>query len=214
MEVREPRDPNHRNAEARRGLGSLRMVPEGTGDPTPHREAIKPPTERIEELEGEVEQLESRVDELTSTVDDLENQLEARTQTLAKVQADYENYRKRAKREAEEARREARAELVDILAGVLDDVERALGAGPSDTVRKGLQLITERIEDRLDEMDVERIAPETGDRFDPNLHEPLAAVPANEHEPETVVEVLQPGYRYDGKLVRAARVKVARAASD
>lgn len=186
------------------------MAPEGGGDPASPHEAATPPSQRVAELEQELDELSSQVDELAADKAELEAELEQRTDTLARVQADYENYRKRVDQEKGEAKREARAELVEALAGVLDDVERALQADPSESVRKGLELLTKRVEGKLASFDAERIEPERGQAFDPEQHEALLTEETDEHEPETVIELLQPGYALGDRIVRAARVKVAK----
>jgi molecular chaperone GrpE len=184
------------------------MASEG-GDPASPHEATQPPSQRVDELEAELADLEDRVDELAEENAELEAELEERTNALAKVQADYENYRKRVDQEKQEAKRGARTEIVEVLAGVLDDVDRALDSDADETVRKGLELLTKRVEDKLTSIDAERLEPEEGQPFDPERHEVLVTETTQAHEPDTVVELLQPGYALDDRIVREARVKVA-----
>lgn len=176
------------------------MAPEGAGDPVPNRETAIPPSRRVEELEAKLERLE--------------DQLQERTQALARLQSDYKSYKQRVKREREETKRDAQADIVDVLADVLDDVERAMSAEPSDDVRKGLELVNRRIEDQLEAIDAQRVEPSSGEDFDPELHEALMTHPTDEQEPDTILEVLQPGYRLGDRIVRAARVTVAKAPAD
>jgi molecular chaperone GrpE len=187
------------------------MASEGGEDPASPHEATTPPSERVDELEQRVIELEAQLDQLEADKAQLASDLEERTNTLAKVQADYENYRKRVDQEKREAKREVRAELVEVLAEVLDDVDRALQADPDENVRKGLELVTKRIGDQLASVDAERVEPEPGDTFDPERHEALLTQATDEHDPDTVIELLQPGYAIGDHLVRAARVKVAEA---
>ncbi len=187
------------------------MAPQGGDDPASPHEATTPPSQRVAELEEQVEELAGELDEAEADKAELESELEQRTNTLARVQADYENHRKRVSQEKREARREARAELVEVLAGVLDDVGRALQADPGENVRKGLELVTKRVEDELASLDAERIEPPEGCAFDPERHRALMTETTEEHEPDTVIELLQPGYALGDRIVRAARVKVAKA---
>lgn len=166
----------------------------------PHGEAAPPPSRRVEELEARLRELETR--------------LEERTQALARLQSEYKSHKDRARRKREEARRGGRVELVSALADVLDDVDRALDADPSEDVRKGLQLVVRRIEDQLASIDAERVQPEPGEAFDPERHEALTTEATDEHEEDTVLELLQPGYALGDHLVRAARVKVAKPPDD
>lgn len=173
------------------------------------------PTEGIpgEAADPSTEALEDRISELETQVEEAESLAERRTNTLAKVQADYENYRKRAKRERQEAARDARIGLIKLLVEILDDVDRAKQAGdPEHPVVKGLTLVERKVRDRLSDLGVVSITPEPGAPFDPGVHEALMTVETDEQDPETVVEVLATGYELDGKLVRPAMVQVARSA--
>lgn len=160
--------------------------------------------ERIDALEADVEALEDQLAEAEDENDRL-------TDTLARVQADYENYKKRARREKQEAARDARIEMIGVLVDVKDNVERALDADPGPDVEKGLELVLRKIDAELDNVGVERLAPEPGDPFDPSLHEAVMTEPSEEHAPETVIERLQVGYQLEGRQIRPAMVKVATA---
>ena len=79
---------------------------------------------------------------------------------------------------------------------------------PDQNYTKGIELIYQRLSDVLKKMGVEPIEA-AGKRFDPNLHEAVVRVPAGDAEDETVLEELQRGYNFKGKLLRPAMVKVA-----
>lgn len=160
--------------------------------------------ERIDALEADVEALEDQLAEAEDENDRL-------TDTLARVQADYENYKKRARREKQEAARDARIEMIGVLVDVKDNVERALESDPGPDVEKGLELVLRKIDAELDSVGVERLAPAPGDAFDPSLHEAVMTEPSDEHAPETVIERLQVGYQLEGRQIRPAMVKVATA---
>lgn len=180
-------------------------------------EEVGMPTEEVpaEEADPSAEALEDRIAELETQLEEAEDLAEHRTNTLAKVQADFENYRKRAKRERQEAARDARIGLIKLLVEILDDVDRAKQAGdPEHPVVKGLTLVERKVRDRLTDLGVVSITPEQGAPFDPGVHEALMTVETDEQEPDTIVEVLATGYELDGKLVRPAMVQVARAPVD
>lgn len=156
-----------------------------------------------------IDELEEAKDELAERVEELEAETERLTDTLARVQADYENYRKRAKRERREAARDARIEMIEILVDVVDNVERAMDADPSPEVEKGLEMVLQHVDRELEAVGVETLAPEPGDGFDPSEHEPTITEATDAYEPETVIELLQPGYELGGRQIRPAMVKVA-----
>jgi molecular chaperone GrpE len=135
---------------------------------------------------------------------------------LAKrVQADFENYRKRARAEAQAALGKGKAEVVAQVVPVLDDLERAIqtaGLDPEgdseDSLAHGVLLVFRGLRETLGRNGVEAVDP-TGERFDPNLHEALSTVAADGAQSGTVVETVQKGYRLGDQLVRPARVVVA-----
>jgi molecular chaperone GrpE len=123
-----------------------------------------------------------------------------------------ENYRRRQQRLA---RDEVEAERERLLRGyveIIDDLERALAAPArdGDGVREGVQLTRRAALQRLKKEDVERIEAR-GQRFDPAWHDAVSTVPGRQvgAAPETVVQVLEPGYRMGNRLLRPARVVVA-----
>lgn len=132
-------------------------------------------------------------------------------ETLIRRQADFENFRKRIERErGEEGRRAIGHFLHDVLP-VLDNFERALAAHDDpayEEYRRGFELIYRQLWDVLAREGLQRIEA-VGQRFDPHLHHALERVETEEHAEGTVLEMLQPGYTYRGKVLRAAIVRVA-----
>jgi molecular chaperone GrpE len=133
------------------------------------------------------------------------------TNTLVRRQADFENYRKRVERERkDEARRGAGRVLQDLLP-VLDGLERALRshANPAyDEYRKGVELIQRHLWDTLNRHGLERIVAE-GKTFDPHYHEAIERVETNEHPDGAILQVVQEGYLFDGRVLRPSLVRVA-----
>jgi len=126
-----------------------------------------------------------------------------------RVQADFENYRKRVLREQTEIRERATEGLVEQLLPVLDSFELALGilGDAEEKVRKGVELVFAELLGVLERAGLERIATD-GSPFDPNVHE---AVLSEEGDGDPVVaETMRGGYRLKGKVLRPAMVKVAR----
>ena len=121
---------------------------------------------------------------------------------LRRLQADFENYKKRTIKQQTEHLERAAQVLVEKLLPVLDAADLAIAHGGSDDVAQIGQLLL----DTLIKEGLEGIAPQTGDAFDPNEHEAVV------HEPgdgdPVVVELLRAGYRWKGRLLRAAMVKV------
>ena len=127
-----------------------------------------------------------------------------------RVQADFDNYRKRAVRDQERLVVHAHERLVRELLPVLDDLERALDAAERHEEAKlveGVKLVEQSLRNALQKEGLVEI--ETDGMFDPHVHEALLTKPGNGAEPGAVVEVVQRGYRVGDKVVRPARVIVA-----
>jgi molecular chaperone GrpE len=127
-----------------------------------------------------------------------------------RVQADFENYRKRAARDQERLVAHAHERLVKELLPILDDLERALEAAERHEeaqLVEGVQLVEQALRSALRKEGLLEI--ETDGQFDPHVHEALLAQPSDEAEPGAVLDVVQRGYRLGDKVVRPARVIVA-----
>jgi molecular chaperone GrpE len=127
-----------------------------------------------------------------------------------RVQADFENYRKRAVRDQERLVAHAHERLVRELLPILDDLERALEAGEQHEEAKlvdGVKLVEKALRSALAKEGLVEI--ETDGPFDPHVHEALLTKPSPDAEPGAVLEVVQRGYRVGDRVVRPARVIVA-----
>ena len=128
--------------------------------------------------------------------------------------AEFENARKRTERERFETIKYAHEEIVVELLGVFDDLERALAAakaqqGSDPAVVKGLEMVAMNLQDILKKYGVAPIEA-MGKPFDPHLHEPLMQMETADHPDGQVVEEFQKGYTLSGRVVRTAKVKVAK----
>ena len=146
-----------------------------------------------------------------SETDKLRAERDALLDRLARLQAEFDNARKRAAREQQEFREFAAADVIKGILPVLDSFERALKApaGDSNDLRSGLELIYRQFQDALQKMGVRPIE-SVGKPFDPRVHEAIEMVDTNEAEDHHVLDELQRGYNYKGRLLRPAMVRVAR----
>jgi len=129
---------------------------------------------------------------------------------VQRVQADFENYRKRAAREQERFVAHAHERLVRELLPILDDLERALEAAERHEeaqLVEGVKLVEQSLRDALRKEGVLEIA--TDGPFDPHVHEALLTQPSEGADSGSVLEVVQRGYRVGDKVIRPARVIVA-----
>jgi molecular chaperone GrpE len=136
--------------------------------------------------------------------------------SLARRQADFENYRKRVERERTETYNRVVADVAAKLLPVVDNLKRALEAeasveaAESDEFRhflSGVDLISKQLAGVLEALGVKPIAA-VGEQFDPHIHEAVVTEPTDDYAPDTVIQELVAGYRLGDKLIRPALVKV------
>jgi molecular chaperone GrpE len=129
---------------------------------------------------------------------------------LAKrTQAEFENYRKRVAKDMAAAGERAKAALIRELLPVVDNLERALGAGgDGESLAEGVKLVYAELVAALERNGVTAFEPE-GEPFDPSLHEALSTREDPDAGPGVVLEVVEKGYRVDAAVLRPARVVVS-----
>ena len=127
-----------------------------------------------------------------------------------RAQADFENYRKRAAKEAAAAGQRAKSGLVRELLPVVDNLERALASAREDEqhLAEGVRLVHSELIAVLERNGVEQFDP-SGARFDPSEHEALSMREQDGAESGTVLDVVEKGYRANGTVLRPARVVVS-----
>jgi molecular chaperone GrpE len=133
---------------------------------------------------------------------------------LLRERADFSNYQKRILRDRPQVEAMAVRRFVYDLLPVLDNFERALAHGGSGgEFRKGIEIVKDMLLEAMAKHGIEPIDP-LGKVFDPNLHEALAHEESMKYPPDSISEVVQKGYLQNGTVIRAAKVKVARAPVD
>ena len=141
---------------------------------------------------------------------DAEHQRDEYLVLAQRTQADFDNFRRRAAREAAAAGARAKAGLVRELLPALDNLERALAAADEadQGLAGGVRMVHSELVGALERSGVAAFEP-SGEPFDPNVHEALSTRPADGAEAGVVVEVLEKGYRLDETVLRPARVIVS-----
>jgi len=129
---------------------------------------------------------------------------------LARLQAEFDNFRKRNAREQADFKQYAVADVVKTLLPILDSLQRALDSAPADDkMRQGVELIARQFNDALGKAGVQAIEA-TGKQFDPAVHEAIEMVDTTDVPDHQVIDELQRGYRIKDRLLRPAMVRVAR----
>ncbi len=160
-----------------------------------------PPAEPLE-LPSEIEQLRTERDQLA--------QMLAQSQDrLARLQAEFDNTRKREAKERQDIRDFAIQSAIEPFLGVLDNFALALMSdGDVAQLRTGVQLIVKQMEDALRGLNVQPVDA-VGAQFDPRIHEALGSIETVEHPDHQVLEEIRRGYKLRDKLLRPALVKIA-----
>jgi molecular chaperone GrpE len=132
---------------------------------------------------------------------------------LRRLKAEWDNYRKRVQRDNEALRLRAAEAVVESLLPVMDNMSRALEAGDKHEegqLLAGFGLVADQLRGTLAGHGLEEIEVAPGTTFDPEYHEAIVAQPSEEYDEGTVTQVLERGYLLHGKLLRPAKVIVAR----
>lgn len=181
----------------------------------------------LDESTGSPESGVSTPDEAEVIVEALDPLEEARAETvqmkekLMRTAADFDNYRKRSRREVAEAELKARGSLLSDLLPVFDNLERAtahIGSGAGETeigikgLVDGITLVMRQFRDTLARIGIERVET-VGQPFDPSVHEAIQQLETTEFAPGIIAAEVQPGYREKERLLRPALVVVAKAPS-
>ncbi len=168
--------------------GETQQVDIEAGDEQPQPGAVDPAQIEIGALRAENDQLKDR---------------------LARLQAEFDNARKREAREKQDARDYAVQGAVEPFLGVMDNFQLALKAdGSAEQLRTGVELILKQMEDALRGLNVQAV--ETiGAPFDPRIHEALGSIETVEHPDHQVLEEIRRGYKLRDKLLRPALVRIA-----
>jgi molecular chaperone GrpE len=132
-----------------------------------------------------------------------------------RAMAELENYRKRAEREVDQARKYAIERFAQELLPVGDALEAGMKAGAANpaALLEGAQATLKELNRAFDKAGIKIIDP-AGQSFDPNWHEAMVAQESRDVPPNTVMSVIQKGYSLNGRLLRPARVIVSKAAAD
>lgn len=138
---------------------------------------------------------------------------------LLRTAADFDNFRKRSRKDVEDAERRGKEDVIREVLPVLDNLERALGAAaalPADAgaaevkgIVDGVKMVLKLFEDQTSRMGLSKVKT-VGERFDPSVHDAIQQVETDEHAAGSVIQEVVAGYRLGEKLVRPAMVIVAR----
>jgi len=140
----------------------------------------------------------------------LEAELKEKSDRILRLQADFENFRRRTAKEKEELAAVITQNILGDLLPLLDNFERAMAVEQTDgeAFQKGVEMIFTQLREVLDKHGLENIEAD-GQLFDPNIHQAVMRVENPDVEDGTITQVLQKGYQAKGRVIRPAMVQVA-----
>ena len=168
--------------------------------------------EAVNETEGEALSAEELMDRL----DQAEKKAAENWDHLLRTKAEMDNIRRRTQKDLENAHKFALEKFITELLSVKDSLEMGvsaatLEAATVDSLREGSEMTLSMLAGVFDKFNVVELNPE-GEKFNPEHHQAMSMQPSAEHEPNTVIAVMQKGYLLNDRLVRPAMVMVSKAA--
>lgn len=183
----------------------------GQGPAGEDDDVIYPEEEAAREIEGE-EQTAEEEDE-QSAIEAAHAERDRMREQLLRIAADFDNFRKRSRKEIEEVRRRTIEDTLREVLPIIDNLERAAEATNEATdveaVAEGVYMVLRGFEEIASRLGLKRVK-STGQLFDPALHDAVQQQETNEHPPGTIVSEVVPGYELGDRLLRPAMVVVAR----
>lgn len=171
-------------------------------------EALQPETVPAENEQAEETNIADDTAELRTQLEEAVKQREEYLNLAQRVQADFENFRRRNSGVRAEAYEDGARAFIKTILPVIDNLERALAAESNDqALKEGVTLVYRQLSDVLEKRGV-TVIDRTGEKFDPALENAVMQGTADEGEPGTVCAVLQKGYRMGDFVLRHAMVKV------
>lgn len=169
-------------------------------------------SEKVEDVENNFDDLLSGVKEENQKLLDennkIKNENEALKDRLARLNAEYDNFRKRTSKEKEGIYTDACEDVLKEMLPVLDNLERAISVeGSAEDIKKGIEITIKQFGSALEKLSVEEISNEG--EFDPNFHNAVMHIEDDQYGKNQVVEVFQKGYKRGDKVLRYSMVKVA-----
>lgn len=158
--------------------------------------------EELEEKNQEINQMKQQTNEKDEKIDDYYSQIQ-------RLQADFDNYKKRSEKDLKEYIRYANENLILKIIDAYEDLERALNSEKSYDLREGVEMIYKKLKDILEGEGLQEINCE-GEKFDPFKHEALMIEDNENYENGMIIEELAKGYTLDSKVIKYSKVKVCK----
>lgn len=168
----------------------------------------KQPQEKAEKTSKVSEKKDEKKE---SETDMLKKQLEEANDKFLRLNAEYQNFKRRSEKEKQETYSFAKVDIIKELLPVIDNLERAIasdGNNDYDGLKKGVEMTFDSLMTTLSKLGIE-VYGESGETFDPNLHNAVMHIEDDKYKDGEIVDVFQKGYKAGDKIIRAAMVRSA-----
>jgi len=163
----------------------------------------------LNELKSEIQKKNDEIKEKEEEIKTKDEKIEQYHEQLLRLQADFDNFKKRTDKELSEQIHYANEKLIVKILDSYEDLERALKSGKSNDLHEGVQMIHQNLKKILEGEGLEEI-PAQGEKFDPYQHEALMAEAHDEFENGEIIEELCKGYKLNSKVIKYSKVKVCK----
>lgn len=172
------------------------------------------PQEDEDVLEPEVEP-DDEIDTFKSKLEAKEKEIQNLNSEMLRVRADTENFRKRLRKDKEDAILYANEKFIKEILPICENLDRALSAENASvkSLKEGVEMISKQFHSFLEKVKVEAIS-SRGEKFDPSIHEVLSQIESEEHEENTILEEYSRGYLLNGKMIVPAKVVISKKPED
>jgi molecular chaperone GrpE len=163
----------------------------------------------LKKLKKDLDDLQSQIKEKDNEIKEKDQKIEDYYAQLQRLQADFENYKKRSEKDIKEYIKFANEGLILKIIEAYEDLERALKAEKSADLKEGVQMIHKKLKDILEGEGLQKIETE-GEKFDPFKHEALMVENHEDYDEGIILEELGKGYTLDSKVIKYSKVKVCK----
>ena len=164
---------------------------------------------KIEKMDQELEKKDQMLKEKDHTIEEKDQKIRDYYSQLQRIQADFENYKKRSENDVKEYIKYANENLILKILETYEDLRRALKSDKSHDLQEGVEMIYKKLKDTLEGEGLQEICAE-GEKFDPFKHEALMVEDNEDFENGIVIEELGKGYILDSKVIKYSKVKVCK----
>ena len=187
----------------------LSSHPFSKGEQMSDKKDIEKMNDKLEELESQIQNNNDEIQEKEEIITQKDQEIEQIQEQLLRLQADFENFKKRTEKELSDHVRYANEQLILKIIDAYEDLERALESGKSHDLQEGVKLIYQKLKKTLEGEGLEEICAE-GENFDPYKHEALMVEEHDDFKNGEIIEELCKGYKLNSKVIKYSKVKVCK----